>query len=134
MSDIIAFSEYMFIKNTYNRPIQLNLQGIENNKDLFLFLIDLFCKGLVICYGTNNSVNFDDLDLPKFQHIKSKMANAGIIIDMEITNSPIEIPTSINSEELEAEEDHKELKEYTFKIFKGLHIYNIKFCITRVTS
>jgi len=66
--EIGDFAEIMFTKNENNYPIPINFEGIENNKDLFLCFMDLFCKGLIICYGNGNrSINFDDLDLDKFR-------------------------------------------------------------------
>lgn len=132
MSDITAFSEYMFQTNIHNRKIQLILEGIENNKDLFLFLMDLFCKGLVLCYGVNNSVDFDSLDLDKFAYIKSKMGNAGIHIHLDVKENPIHMPTSINSEEIDAESPDKPVDQYIFKIYKGQHTFNIRFALDRV--
>lgn len=131
MSDIIAFTEYMFRKNTNNRPIHLNLEGIESNKDLFLFFIDLFCKGLVVCYGVNNKVNFDDLNMDKFAYIKQKMANAGIQIDLNVKQHPTELQTFINSDEIDAEPEDKELKDYVFKLYNHKTIYEIKFKLGR---
>lgn len=132
MTDITEFSEYMFLHNINNRKIQLNLEGIEDNKDLFLFFIDLFCKGLVLCYGQNNSVDFDTLDLDKFAHIKTKMGNAGIIINLSIVDNPIFMATSINSAEIDAQDCNKSISEYVFKIYKGNHTYNITFILGRV--
>lgn len=132
MTDITEFSEYMFKNNTYNRKIQLNLEGIEDNKDLFLFFIDLFCKGLVLCYGNNNTVDFDTLDADKFAHIKTKMANAGIHINLSIKDNPIYMPTSINSDEIDSQDSDKPIHEYVFKIYKAQHTYHITFTIGRV--
>ncbi len=131
MSDILEFATYMFLTNKDNKIIRLNLQGIENNKDLFLFLIDLFCKGLVICYGDNNKVNFDDLDVNKFNNIKQKMLNAGIIINLEIIQNVISVPTHINSSEIDSEVEDKNLEDYIFKIYKDLQIYEIRFSLAR---
>ena len=131
MSDILEFATYMFFENKDNRLIRLNLQGIENNKDLFLFLIDLFCKGLVICYGINNTVNFDDLDINKFNNIKQKMFNAGIIINLELIQTDVALPTHINSAEIDSESDNKELEDYIFKIYKDTQIYEIRFSLVR---
>lgn len=132
MTDITEFSEYMFKNNTNNRKIQLNLEGIENNKDLFLFFIDLFCKGLVICFGENNSIDFDTLDLDKFAYIKQKMGNAGIHINLSIDQNPIYMNTSINSAEIDSQDPNKSVHEYVFKIYKGELTYNITFTLGRV--
>jgi hypothetical protein len=118
--EIGEFVEYMFVGNTSDRPIYMDLVGIENNKDLFLFFLDLFCKGLIAKYGNgSSSVNFDDLDVVKFTYLKRKMALAGIILHLDIIQTENAVfPTAINSEELDAEDDNKPLESYKFKIPK----------------
>ena len=129
--DIVDFAEHMFLKNTQNRLMYLNLEGIENNKDLFLFCVDLFCKGLVLCYGSNNTVNFDDLDIDKFMNIRDKMILAGIKVDLAINESPFDLPTAINGPELDDEDENKPVHDYHFKIYKGYNIYDIQFEVVR---
>jgi hypothetical protein len=131
--EIGDFSEIMFVRNTDNIPLHINFQGIENNKDLFLCFIDLFCKGLVICYGNGNkSINFEDLDQEKFNNIRTKMACAGIIVNMDIIECPIKLPVSINSQEIEDKYDMNPLESYYFKIFNYPYIYVINFNLERV--
>ena len=66
-------AEFMFTKNKSNALIELSLGGIENNKDLFFFCLDLFCKGLVILHGTENKVDLDSITMEQFGDIKNKM-------------------------------------------------------------
>lgn len=130
MSDIAKFVEYMFIDNNKDRLVELCLEGIENNKDLFLFFIDLFSRGLVMCYG--NPLNFDDLDEIKFGYIQKKLANAGIDIHLVITKNPVPLATSINSAEIDEEDNHKPLESYVFRIIKSNYTYHITFSLRRL--
>lgn len=131
--EIGDFAEIMFTKNQDNYPLAINFEGIENNKDLFLCFMDLFCKGLVLCYGNGNrSIDFDDLDFEKFNHIKIKMANAGVIIHMNFVNTEYLQFTSINSEEIEYQPNNLPLEEYHFKIFNKSFIYDINFSLSRI--
>lgn len=131
--EIGDFAEIMFTKNENNYPVPINFQGIENNKDLFLCFMDLFCKGLIICYGNGNrSINFDDLDLDKFKYIKTKMANAGIVINMNVIKVEYLLTTSINSNEIERQLDDLPLESYHFKIYNNFFIYDMSFELHRV--
>ena len=123
------FAEYMFLGNPSHKQINLSLEGIENNKDLFLFFIDLFCKGLVMCYGKDKSIDFDILDIDKFEKLKKSMSNAGIIISLDIITLQTYISTKINSNELDLELNDHLLEYYTFKIYKGYLLFQIKFSL-----
>ena len=123
------FAEYMFLGNPSHKQINLSLEGIENNKDLFLFFIDLFCKGLVMCYGEDKSIDFDILDIDKFEKLKKSMSNAGIIISLDIITLQTYISTKINSNELDLELNDHLLEYYTFKIYKGYLLFQIKFSL-----
>lgn len=128
--EIGDFAEHMFVRNTTNRLISLNLEGIENNKDLFLCFVDLFCKGLIACYGEGqSSVDFDSITLERFQHLQKKMRNAGIIANLDIIDNPVEIPTSINSHEIEMSPDDQPLESYYFRIFNREKTYQIHFTL-----
>lgn len=128
--DIIEFAEHMFVRNRDDRRIGLNLQGIENNKDLFMFMIDLFCKGLILCYGDGKSVDFDSLSIDKFDYIKKKMANAGIVIKLDILQNEIELPTTLNNVDLERAPENDPLETYHFDISHGYTTYRVQFALS----
>jgi hypothetical protein len=131
--EIGDFAEIMFTKNENNYPVLINFEGIENNKDLFLCFMDLFCKGLILCYGNGNrTINFDDLDLEKFKYIQTKMMNSGIVIHMNVVPVDYELPTSINSNEIESQPDDLSLESYHFKIYNKFYIYDISFELNRI--
>jgi len=131
--EIGDFAEIMFTKNENNYPVLINFEGIENNKDLFLCFMDLFCKGLILCYGNGNrTINFDDLDLEKFKYIQTKMANSGIIIHMNVIPVEYKLITSINSNEIESQPDDLSLETYHFKIYNNFFIYDMSFELHRI--
>lgn len=126
--EIGEFAEYMFRNNTNDRVIQLNLEGIENNKDLFLCFIDLFCKGLVVCFGNGaKSIDFDCLTIDNFNRMKTKMANAGIVVDLLVNNNVDHLPTAINSSDIDSSPEDMPLESYRFVIQHGYTTYNIGF-------
>jgi hypothetical protein len=139
-------AEFMFTKNKSNALIELSLGGIENNKDLFFFCLDLFCKGLVILHGTENKVDLDSITMEQFGDIKNKMELAGIQVNLELTALPENenttisligendepadvqaITNSVNINEIDQEYDHKELHEYVFRLKMDKFIYLITF-------
>lgn len=131
--EIGDFAEIMFTKNENNYPVLINFEGIENNKDLFLCFMDLFCKGLILCYGNGNrSINFDDLDLEKFKYIQTKMMNSGIVIHMNVEPVEYLLNTSINSDEIESQPDDLSLESYHFKIYNNFLIYDMSFELNRL--
>ena len=128
--EIGLFAEKLFLKNPLNKTINLSLEGIENNKDLFLFMIDLFCKGLVICFGSGNTVDFDTLNVENFDYLKKCMLTAGIVVNLEIIELPISLPTTINGNEIDKEPDDLPLETYIFRIYKENKLYQIHFALT----
>lgn len=96
--------DIIFLKNKNNAIIELTLGGIEDNKDLFYFCLDLFCKGLVILFGDNtNSVIVNSIEMEQFAVIKKKMHNAGIDVTLDIIN---------NYTNVSYNEEHENQNEY----------------------
>lgn len=152
---INALADFMFIKNKNDAQIELELNGVEDNKDLFFFLVDLFCKGLVILFGVNNKVEIGDLSMEDFNIVKQKMSLAGVEANLYITeiedtetketldkkldqdidmdeDAPVDIdPMSkyVNFNDLEKESNNKPLSHYVFKLKQQKLIYNINFTL-----
>ena len=70
--------DIVFLKNVNNNRIDLALQGIEHQFDLFCFCTDMLTKGLVKMYGTNNALNLDSITHDQFEVAKKRMACAGV--------------------------------------------------------
>lgn len=134
--EIDELANFMFKRNSNNAILELSLGGIENNKDLFYFILDLFCKGLVLMFGNGtNSVDVDTITYDNFLSIKEKMLCAGIQVNMEYY--PNDIPsndgnttrTIINTDEINESSDNKPLNEYVFKLFSIKNQYIISFAL-----
>lgn len=122
---------FMFLKNKNNAIVELSLGGIENNKDLFFFCLDLLCKGLVLLYGENGRVDVEILTLDSFKLIEKKMALAGIHVKLHIESIAIdpteECVNAINLDDINLQSDNELLTDYVFKMKMDSIIYNIAF-------
>lgn len=135
--EIDELANFMFKRNENNVVLELSLGGIENNKDLFYFILDLFCKGLVLMFGNGtNSVDVDTITYENFLSIKEKMLCAGIQVNMEYY--PNDIPLNdeniskravINTDEINEASDDKPLIEYVFKLYSLKNQYIISFSL-----
>lgn len=135
--EIDELANFMFKRNENNVVLELSLGGIENNKDLFYFILDLFCKGLVLMFGNGtNSVDVDTITYENFLSIKEKMACAGIQVNME--HYPNDIPLNeenlskkvvINTDEINNAAENKPLNEYVFKLCSLKNQYIISFSL-----
>lgn len=124
--EVDDFATFLFKKNINNAIIDLSLGGVENNKDLFLFLVDLVCKGLVLLFGEENRVELDNVTLEDFNSIKGKLSCAGIYVDLIVEQNDGDIP-GINLHEIEHIPDDLPLKSFRFKITSIFFIYTIGF-------
>jgi hypothetical protein len=129
-------AEFMFTKNVNNVVIDLCLGGIQNNKDLFYFCLDLFCKGLVIMFGNgSNSVDIEDLTADNFALIREKMLCAGVVVKLVALPSDIDdmegnpVKASLNFDEINASGDNLPLSQYEFKVTNKLMLYIVSFSI-----
>lgn len=130
-------AKFLFTENVNNVTIELSLGGIEDNKDLFFFCLDLFCKGLVLLYGKGSrSVSIDTISEEQFKNIKSKMLCAGIKVDLSIYPLDIDVDVKtednksisiLNIEELNSAPSNKLLQEYEFKLINHDMMYIVNF-------
>lgn len=150
--NIDELADFLFIKNETNVIVELSLGGIEDNKDLFFFCLDLFCKGLVYLFGNDRSINIQSVTLDQFDAVKKKLENAGIratleiqqTIPCEIVHDDIEIPPDlpssvlypkVNVDELQLLPNTFPLKDYIFEIhLKETLVYKISFDLFHKTQ
>ena len=135
--EIDALSKIMFIDNVNDAQIELSLGGIESNKDLFYFCLDLFCKGLVLLFGSNNRVELDKLSIEQFEIVRKKMGNAGVDVKLklyqDIRDDEEKEKVSVNISNLESLGDNLDLKEYAFVIHTPSLVYNVNFELFHIT-
>jgi hypothetical protein len=122
-------AEFIFIKNENNAKIYLSLNGLVDSKDLFYFCLDLFCKGLVLLFGSENKVDLDVLTMDNFYSIKKKMNNASIdvILDFYQDLDGDSDGVSLNLQHIEGMDNNLLLREYDFIIRSQPNVFSIRF-------
>lgn len=152
---IDELAEFVFKTNKMDAVVELSLGGIEDNKDLFYFCLDLFCKGLVLLHGKgDNTLIVNDITMEQFDVIKRKMKNAGIEVTLNVItspgdsghaatpveydlqddcNPPTDLPVealypNVNIDEVEMLPGNLDLKDYKFEIHLSPQMtYSISF-------
>ena len=129
--EVDDFADFMFAKNINNAQIELSLGGVENNKDLFCFFVDLMCKGLVILFGKDNRIELEQLTIDDFNTAKKKMGLAGIEVILNITPNAENLPVSLNIREIEIFPDNAPIDTYFFKVVGLTMVYEIRFKLVK---
>lgn len=123
-------AKYMFVDNE-DTTIELDLEGVGSNKDLFCFLVDLLVKGIRILYSKPGSqggpVNLDDITLDELQYLQRKMLLAGIILKCNVTANDMRFPPSINTRDIQEYPDNAPLQSMVFQVIAEQRIYLIDF-------
>lgn len=71
--------EYIYENHKCNRLV-IQTESISTTKKLFYFCLDLFCKGLLYCFGDENDrVRIDTITLPQLQKVIDKLGYTGIM-------------------------------------------------------
>lgn len=124
-------SRFMFKDNINDAIIELQLGGVENNKDLFCFLVDLLCKGLVIMFGEpgKTRLELEKLTEEDFHVIQRKMALTGIDVELYVKPNLDNEPASVNLREIEFLPNDAPLSDFVFRVTSSSFIYRIKFNI-----
>lgn len=140
MNDI---APYLFLENRGH--VYLDIQGLQTSKDLYCFLFDLFCKGLVLLYGDENQrVYIELMTYDQFATVAEKMKRAGIHVYLDMQPLPA---NEIVTENIIAERrDHLQqstdtlvyaepnlpLKEYVFELKTVDTLLRISFDLVRL--
>lgn len=129
---------FVFQRNPMGRKFIMSIEGIQTTKELFFFLLDLVCKGLVLLYGSDgNSVDLSTIDDVMFKKIAERLACAGISVvvnrvDIDLTDydTGVEAKTQaeINMPELMRMPDQLDLEHYILKMRMPPTEIRLSFC------
>ena len=141
--------EYIFFKNSNNKRLILQTPTLKNSKDIFCFCFDLFCKGLVYCYGYETKrVEIDQLSMEQIQYVIDKLGYTGIMTIIQIETDDDDTTSSLleydnnkderaSSSALEVvkqsvkgiyePDENKSLCNYVFRLKVREYIYAIRF-------
>jgi hypothetical protein len=133
--EVEDFAEFMFIRNTDNKPLEVYMGGLDNNKDMYYFCLDLFCKGLVMLFSNNGkSVSIEELSQDDFNLVKAKMACAGINVYLEVAQtSPEDLNNGslTNLKDIDMLGDNMSLENYKFILNTIPYKYIVSFSLFR---
>lgn len=131
--DVNEFAEFVFVKNVNDVLVELSLGGVEDNLDLFCFLVDLMCKGLVFLFGgSSKKVELDTLSMQDFEKIRHKMSLIGVRIDLNLQPNDSNMPVSMNVGDFANFPHNDPLESYKFKLTTLTHLFVISFEIVRL--
>lgn len=124
---------FVFKKNPVGASCNLSIEGIETTKDLFFFLLDLLCKGIVMLFGQNGvTVDLSTISRDNFQLVAKRMAAAGIVVRLALPDCAVCDLTQINIPQLTAMPDNAPLESFVFRIAFNSVMYELSFALSRV--
>jgi len=130
---IDKFADFLFLRNVHDKKVELSLGGVQNQKDFFFFLLDLFCKGLILLHGDDRRVIIENLTMDDFGLVKKKMYLAGIDVHLDVHPREVDVsqdkPCELNLQDLESKDDNLDLKSYVFTVKTMQLVINVKFSI-----
>lgn len=142
--NVNELANYIFKINT-DKELYININSLKTKKELFFFLFDIFCKGIILMYGKNNKMKLNNLELYQFEEIKTKLKYAHIslnliIYDKETAQILDLIP--LNDQEIKEKNiiqnsidnivkmsDNENLKNYIFHLYMNDNLFCINFDI-----
>ena len=139
---ITDLAKYIFEENLqFKNDVLLDVRTLQTTKQLFFFFFELFCKGLVILFGSEsgrlelNSVSSEQFDLVREclrrAHIKLHLttydADTARLLDHDVSSSREVANRSIT--DLRDAPDDLSLDEYVFHIFVNDVLMLISFDI-----
>lgn len=129
-------TKVIFKDNVNDQRIFLDIANPDNNVqtpyDLFLFCVDLLCKGLVLLYGdnTNNKVEIEKLSMEQVYFVQKKLKNAGFIMNFTVKDVSvfagqgiITIPPCI------VKNGDSSIEEYALRIVSSNKEYTVTFSL-----
>lgn len=77
-------AEFIFKNNTSKKLINIEVDGIKDTKDMFMFCVELLYHGIgIMCGGP--PINLDDMSHADFAKIKEHLVLAGIEVNVDVT-------------------------------------------------
>lgn len=142
--NVSELANYIFVKND-NKELYININSLKTKKELFFFLFDIFCKGIILLYGENNKIKLNNLESFQFEEIEKKFRYAHIKLNMihydldtailldllseNDLNQKNIIQDSIN--DIMKMNDNENLYDYVIKLYMNNTLFCINFDIIR---
>lgn len=128
---IEQLAEFVFVKNVNDAIIEMELNGIEDVRDLYCFCVDLLCKGLVLLCAKDGlpTVDLDSISIEEFGLVARKMLVAGIKVNMAYEQNTYNVPSQVNMGTKYASDPlpQDNINEFIFKIVTPITMYSVSF-------
>lgn len=131
----------IFLENPSGNHISIEYSQLQTSKDLFFFLFDLFCKGVVALYSDDGgtSVDLTALSASQLKHVAERMALAGIaaVLEDDVEGRDVEggaapgAQTHINMPQLTAMPDDAPLDAFVLRLRMQGRAYRLSFRLER---
>lgn len=144
--DVNDLATFIFTQNTDNNQLYINITSLKTHKQLFFLLFDLFCKGLLMLYGSDNKLLLNKLEMSQFDEIRQRLKLAHIDLVMEqYDDSTAKLLDLIPEEDIPNKEtaiirsslnaihgmrDDADLKDYQFNLYMNDTLFCIHFDVT----
>lgn len=142
--NVNELANYIFKINT-EKELFININCLKTKKELFFFLFDIFCKGIILMYGENNRMKLNNLELHQFEEIKQKLKYAHIHLNLIIYDKDTAqlldlLPASEDDirekniiqssiDKIVAMNDNDNLTDYIFHLYMNDTLFCINFDI-----
>lgn len=127
----------LFKHNPNNLPVSIIYPTLSSSKELFFFLLDILCKGLVYLYGRSDvsertcSTYLDDLTKDQIFEVALKLKCAGIILNVDFSE-PTQASISSNMQAILAMDANLPIDKYKLTLNSKELTYTLSFTLERV--
>lgn len=140
--DVQDLAQCIFMNNTNDVNILIETNNIKCNQDLFFFLFDLLCKGLILVYSHENSnkVCLNHLTVEQFDFMKKKFKNAHIKLNiitydietallLDLVDKDYKSRNLIRDsiDHIQSMGENESLSEYVFNVLMDDNLFSINF-------
>jgi hypothetical protein len=104
--------DFLFLRNTENAQVFLSLHQLQGVYDLFLFCVDVLCKGLIALFANGaTQLDLQHVTPERIDIIKERLICAGIKlhVDYQHLDRPLEtrVPYIVAPPDCQTLEEHK---------------------------
>ena len=136
--DIDGLAPMIFLRNPNDLPIKINLlDPIQNGKDLFFFLLDLFFKGIYYTsvghYGNCELIKLSELTLDTVFKAIRKLRNINVKVSLSISEDEqydtekVRLMLKSSIARAKSMADNLKITEYMIYIPLNYSVYELRF-------
>jgi|688.fasta_scaffold472443_2 hypothetical protein len=84
-------AKFIFLDNKSEKLVNIEIDGVKNNRDMFMFCTELLYKGIQYLYDHDKSgIDIDGLTDEQFKHIQKRLLLTGIEVVLRCEVLPLQ--------------------------------------------